>query len=146
MLAHQGMGFVARGIDRPAQEYHISGHELLHILGGERRLEMILGHRITSVALRLAQHWKFMATGKEAVWQKAFSILMPRAVVSPPRPMGPMPREFIVSNSCSSCGECPGHIEQSAFGQARCQVKAAAEANSQEEGRTGIGGALGHGL
>ncbi len=68
----------------------------------------MFGQRITSVALRFAQHWKFMATGSEAVWQQAFSIFKPSAVVSPPRPMGPMPRELILSSSPSSSLEEPG--------------------------------------
>ena len=65
----QGMGFVPCRVDDAAQEYHISCLELSHILQGEGCAQIMLGHSITSVALRLAQHWKLMATGREAVWQ-----------------------------------------------------------------------------
>ena len=44
-------------------------------------------------------HSMFIATGSDAMWQGAVSICTARAVVSPPRPWGPMPRAFIFFRS-----------------------------------------------
>ena len=44
----------------------------------------------------------YLGTGSEAIWHPDVSIKTAKAVVSPPRPCGPMPRAFIFASNCPS--------------------------------------------
>src|SRR5439155_25337533 len=82
--------------------------------GGER------GHRystvtpvgvITAMARRAEWHWMLTATGFIVMWVAAISTWTAKAVLSPPRPWGPMPRLLAASESSASSAAPSGSAQ-----------------------------------